>query len=523
MLSANRIASIAAALLGAVALRVVAGDPRTFVVENAEAKLTVTEIVLTTLKDGAWTPGRGGTRLYGNYPATTSMILVSPNARRTMYWRATGGTSSGTAGAGGRQRQAKGRVVVDGRESPVYIASDGRVNESWCGGFSPDSKHYAYIAYPDVAPRPRARDRSVPEDARPCRLIVDGRAGSTYWLLKGCDSLQARGPGRNLLAPVWSRDSRRVACRAVSGSSTAPWTVVVNGRAHKQHFEVGTPVFSPDGRKVAYPAAEISTDVRRGSADIKWYVMVDRTKLAGSWEGIRPPVFSPNSRRIAYVAAGAARSRRDGGRGRGAAAALLQRRREMFGDSPYRLLGGGRGELRERVIVDRKQGPEFDEIVCEPRFSPDSRQLAYIARNGEQYHMVVNGRKGTAYLCISRTNLAFSPDGRRLAYAAGSGEWVGADFDMTRWHFDSTMTAAGVGRDRFRMPNRWRMVVDQKEIETDYSGVVTYSVGFSPDSKRLGYAASRGGKQFIVVDGQEGPAEAGTRVHHAADRRLLRH
>ena len=47
------------------------------------------------------------------------------------------------------------------------------------------------------------------------------------------------------------------------------------------------------------------------------------------------------------------------------------------------------------------------------------------------------------------------------------------------------------------------MVVDGVEGK-EYDGIGQGSLVFSPDSKRVAYAAQRGGKQLVVVDGVEG-------------------
>ena len=68
--------------------------------------------------------------------------------------------------------------------------------------------------------------------------------------------------------------------------------MVVDGRPEPEYEDVGQPVFSPDGRHVAYAA----------KARERWFVVTDG-QPGPEWEWVSSPFFAPDSRRLAYFAA----------------------------------------------------------------------------------------------------------------------------------------------------------------------------------------------------------------------------
>ena len=53
------------------------------------------------------------------------------------------------------------------------------------------------------------------------------------------------------------------------------------------------------------------------------------------------------------------------------------------------------------------------------RTSPDSKQVAYAAKVGDEWFVVVNGKKGKQFSGIGSGTPIFSPDSQRVAYIAG--------------------------------------------------------------------------------------------------------
>lgn len=121
--------TIVAALFCAVAVaRPVAaavGVPRAFIVTNGAARYIVTEFPLVEVKKHAGMPEvRVEPEAAGVRPFAA---IVSPDAKRTMYWWTTEDphleklrprTGSGPVRISGH---TKGKVVVDGKESPTYL------------------------------------------------------------------------------------------------------------------------------------------------------------------------------------------------------------------------------------------------------------------------------------------------------------------------------------------------------------------------------------------------------------------
>ena len=129
------------------------------------------------------------------------------------------------------------------------------------------------------------------------------------------------------------------------------------------------------------------------------------------------------------------------------------------------------------MVVDEEEGKKYDSFErLSPVFSPDSKSVAYGAKVGNRWSVVVNEREGPLYDVI-RTPV-FSPDSRRVAYKAGPG-----------------------GR-------KWLVVVDGKEGQKYDSVGDDHRIMFSQDSQRVAYFARTGSKWFMVVDGKAGKGYA---------------
>jgi roadblock/LC7 domain-containing protein len=73
------------------------------------------------------------------------------------------------------------------------------------------------------------------------------------------------------------------------------------------------------------------------------------------------------------------------------------------------------------VVVDGKEGKQYDGIVGSPIFSPDGKRVAYAAVIGDKQFVVVDGKEGKQYDGIVGSPI-FSPDSKRVAYAAVIGD-----------------------------------------------------------------------------------------------------
>jgi len=125
-----------------------------------------------------------------------------------------------------------------------------------------------------------------------------------------------------------------------------------------------------------------------------------------------------------------------------------------------------------RVMLGEHLGKAYD-MVFDLRFSPDSMKVAYIAQKDDVFSVYVNQDRQQAFAIVDPDQgLMFSEDSSRLAYVASP--------DGQSWH----------------------LVHNGKPGEAfDAISHVT----FSPDSRRLAYAAKTGGKWHLVEDGDRGP------------------
>ncbi len=255
------------------------------------------------------------------------------------------------------------RIVVDGVERR---GSSGEVTEIL---FSPNSAHVAYVC----------EELSGPDHV----LLLDDEPVGTYSAIR---------PHSLLFSP----NSERLAC--VARRAGVEYCVVVDGQEGPEYDLVTRPVFSRDGRRLAYAAA------RGPREDRKWCVVLDGEE-SPEYEEVRDLVFSPDGSHIAYAACKGERERPVG----------------IVGDFDTQ---------RWAVVVDGQEGPEYGEIVKgTPVFSPDGRRLAYAAvRNvrmtpasGPDYYrrrsvVVVDGEESAPYVSVRGGSLVFSPDSQRLAY-----------------------------------------------------------------------------------------------------------
>ena len=163
------------------------------------------------------------------------------------------------------------------------------------------------------------------------------------------------------------------------------------------------------------------------------------------------------------------------------------------------------------VVVDGKEQKQYDEILAGTlAFSHDSRRVAYTGEVGSKRMVVVDGEEGKAYDAIASSSPVFSPDCSRFAYGGRSGDgWFmvvdgkeGKRYQALRgdpialFSGDSKRVVYTAGTATKQVV----AVVDGKEGK-GYDDIV--GLVFSPDGRRIAYAAKEGAKQFVVVDGKE--------------------
>jgi hypothetical protein len=298
------------------------------------------------------------------------------------------------------------------------------------------------------------------------------RSGRAYVLLDGkpgppCDNLCAQ--------VVFSPDSRHIAYVVRHGTNTR---LVVDQKERLDWPGSGTPVFSPDGKRVAL------LNLKSGC------VVVDGKKGPEIPSNIGSgPAFGSDSRHFAYTlglrtadcwverAFIDARPLSIPDNGTGAWHVVFSANLQHWGCF-IRSMGDARSE---RVVIDGKPGETFSG-AWGLTFSPDSSRVAFMAEVGTNWWMVVDG-KFEERVRMGSSGAYFSPNGKRLAYIAGTGPsyWMmvdghpGPKFEGILW--------------------RTSFLIHQPEE------VPPFTVPrFSPDSSHVVYAAQTDGKWSLVFD-----------------------
>jgi len=306
-----------------------------------------------------------------------SWPVFSPDGRRVAYCAKT---------------DDKWSCVIDGQLGPPQQYVSNPV-------FSPDSQRVAYID-------------DVDDGQASCYVVLDGKTGLKYTSIIGLNSFCPFSPDSKRFAYIGLNADRQ------SDGVRFKWSLVVDGKPGPvfDDLAVNTPIFSPDSKRTAYVASQ----------NKKSFVVVDN-QAGPKYETILGgPVFSPNSARVAYMAVayvsrpveqllildGQVVSKIDNG----------QLGLPVFSPDSKRIAcAGERAKHDCFMMVDNYCGAKYDS-TSDGYFSPDSKRLAYSARQGDKWFIVVNEQRGSNYDGVRLDGSPFSPDGNHLAYAARAGK-----------------------------------------------------------------------------------------------------
>jgi len=337
-------------------------------------------------------------------------LVFSPDSTRVVY---------------AAERQGKSIVVLDGDVLWGY----GELTSKPV--FSSDSKHCAFVT----------------RHNRGQRLVVDGKTGRLCEAIGDDDPIFS--PASDCLA--YTEISSRGCSVAVVADLKEP-TLVTAGEPF-DGIAGGTPIFSPDGKRIAYIAGK----------DGRFIVVIDGENSV-PYDGIVKGslCFSPDSKHCAYAARrsgkalvivnGKVVSEHEGvfmlqfGSGHSGFSYLAKTRDHWVwikNNGRVCEVPGGeevtvtvaedlshiayvfKEDDQQVLVLDERHVYRNPEIVCLV-FSPDSTRLACVARHPltRQGSVVVDGVSGPHFNGIVKPGIVFSPDSRHLFYTArlSSGE-----------------------------------------------------------------------------------------------------
>jgi hypothetical protein len=417
--------------------------------------------------EAAYVDGRAGK----TYPAIASDPLSEAGLGSPFTFSRDGGRVAYVAHLGTGRARGPRRVVVDGKEGPVF-------DYVWTGGlhFGDDGKHFRYRAE---------------------------RGGKHFVVVDGVEY----GPYESVTAPAFREYKDRGFVAAFNAVRDGRQLFVVNGREF--------PADDPEGRELFFgdEAGHPREVVREGKHFVVWEgkevgpfdeqigTSLRAEPRAGGWfvtfEGRR------GGKRIAVI---------DGVEGKPYDYVGTI---HLSPGGAHTLYAAGQGE-EWFVVFDGKEGPKYDrvEIPYGPSpFSPDGNHYAYAAARGtysRESFVVADGKEGKRYDYV--TAVTYTPDGAHLLYLAydrarektflvRDGEEVAA--------YDNMPYEGGIrfGPDGKRTFFRLRKMEGGKEAVVVDGRVFSYDeikdVEFSPDGRRFVLKAQRGRGWVMVVDGAE--------------------
>lgn len=209
-----------------------------------------------------------------------------------------------------------------------------------------------------------------PDKKRSARVLL--RGGLYYFIVDGRESQPYKAIGID--PPVFSPDSRHIAYVIKRDNRAA---VVLDGKESESFLDVSATSVYREAKKPVSPGAQEA----KALSSKGWLF------------GKKGLVFSPDSSRLAFCA-------------------WLEEKKMV-------------------VVVDGEKGPVFDGISSfGVLFSPDSRNIAYVAKKSGLWHVVINDKIGEGYEAIGNRGLKFSPGWDRVAFRAKKGEWKTIEWQL---------------------------------------------------------------------------------------------
>jgi len=219
-------------------------------------------------------------------------------------------------------------------------------------GFSPDGKIHHVV---------------VPLISKQEKIIFSDGVSATYQRIEGV---------------TYSSDGLRRAVKARKGDK---WLVLADGKEGRQYKDIEHVMFSPDGKKIAYAAKNEQN---------KWVMAVDDVEWGPYDKIVSPAIEVPEGIRI---------------------------RRSFFSPDGLHVAFAARTGKSYSLVVDGKTVATYPKMGV-PVFSPDGLRTAAWVSNGKKEFVVVDGKAMPGFERVDEGQLVFSPDNRHVAYCAKTGK-----------------------------------------------------------------------------------------------------
>ena len=304
----------------------------------------------------------------------------------------------------------------------------------------------------------------------PHSLVISADGSRSAYIVQGATATIAVVDGKPQAPCFGISDNRVILSRhgkhfayVVLGNGGRGASIIADGISGPTVDDIQAPMFSPDGRHLAYCAT-------RG----KQQMMVLDGQAQKAYDSIVPfsAVFSPDGKRLAYGAG----------------------------------LGG-----KELIVCDQTESPPADHLRLGPGFSPDGSRLAAVFENAGKSFAVIDGKPDRAYDGLLAGDFTFSPDSRHLAYAMKLGKKnlvIRDGVDQEQFDGVGNYTLHYSGDSRHLTYEaitgvKSSIVLDERKLDA-FDGALIGTPIFSPDSSRLLFAAQHDGKWVIVLwDGHQ--------------------